>query len=744
MNLELTAIADNCIGATVRFRLPTGISLLGPGVFEDQYFAGGVTRRYSADIEVIETGEYAIQATVYFRDQAEHFFVYLKTGTANSLAEYDMFTSSTKGELQMKSRAMLAPSNVIHPTSSISGYITYYDDNMAQEIPIRGVTVGLFEKSEGGNGQIDSTYTDDIGFYSFRNVSSLKDGEARSIYVGISLENHVLEIMDREEVLYTLQSPVIPNILDGHINNDYSLDEHNQHRALGHIFNCVMDAHDFLLDGLSWERRKITVKWPYGNISKYGFSYSRLFGGMIMNEYILLGAGREWSRTTVIHEYGHSVMTALYGYNAYELPEVTSERDMHYMYTVSEPGFAMREGWAEFFEALVDDNAYNVIAYIDAHTPNIESNGWWTGSGDGIGSNRQSELVEGAVASILWDIVDTAYSLDESPGVDDDDMSGLLVELWDLMAAHRPCSIMDIWHDWVCNYHSQPESLYCIFRRHGIGVNPPWDVCEDDAAAKLILTSGPYAFHVDRTSATIAWLTDETGSSVVEYGPELEGRRVVNDANSVTDHSVLLSSLLSDTIYEYRVGSTGTNGNAIWSEWSTFRTLERLGIKGDVDSDGEIRANDAALTLPIVAGTVKPTEYQLWAADMNDDGSIRSDDVMTILHEASIPTAPGAAEGHEISNVLLQNFPNPSNPDTWIPYQLAEDARVAISIFDVRGALIQEMDLGYRPAGLYTNRDTAAYWDGVNSSGEKVAGGVYFYSIVAGNFSAVKKLTILP
>jgi len=94
-------------------------------------------------------------------------------------------------------------------------------------------------------------------------------------------------------------------------------------------------------------------------------------------------------------------------------------------------------------------------------------------------------------------------------------------------------------------------------------------------------------------------------------------------------------------------------------------------------------------------------------------------------------------------SALLQNFPNPFNPDTWIPYQLKKDSDVAIKIFSVSGELVRELELGHKFAGLYINQDRAAYWDGKNESGEDVANGVYFYNIRAGDFSTVKKLIVL-
>ncbi len=94
-------------------------------------------------------------------------------------------------------------------------------------------------------------------------------------------------------------------------------------------------------------------------------------------------------------------------------------------------------------------------------------------------------------------------------------------------------------------------------------------------------------------------------------------------------------------------------------------------------------------------------------------------------------------------SALLQNFPNPFNPDTWIPYQLKEGREITIQIFSASGNLIRELNLGYKPAGLYISHDRAAYWDGRNEAGERVASGVYFYTIQAGEFTATKKMILI-
>jgi len=91
---------------------------------------------------------------------------------------------------------------------------------------------------------------------------------------------------------------------------------------------------------------------------------------------------------------------------------------------------------------------------------------------------------------------------------------------------------------------------------------------------------------------------------------------------------------------------------------------------------------------------------------------------------------------------LLQNFPNPFNPETWIPYQLKETTEVDIKIYNVAGELIRALNLGQKAAGAYTSKNAAAYWDGKNEAGEQVSSGVYFYNIRAGDFNATKKMVI--
>ena len=94
------------------------------------------------------------------------------------------------------------------------------------------------------------------------------------------------------------------------------------------------------------------------------------------------------------------------------------------------------------------------------------------------------------------------------------------------------------------------------------------------------------------------------------------------------------------------------------------------------------------------------------------------------------------------TTALLPNYPNPFNPETWLPYQLAKAADVTLTVYDMRGVAVRQLVLGHQPAGVYQSRGRAAYWDGKNDFGEPVASGVYFYTLTAGEFTATRKLLI--
>ena len=92
---------------------------------------------------------------------------------------------------------------------------------------------------------------------------------------------------------------------------------------------------------------------------------------------------------------------------------------------------------------------------------------------------------------------------------------------------------------------------------------------------------------------------------------------------------------------------------------------------------------------------------------------------------------------------LLRNYPNPFNPETWIPYRLAEDASVTLTIYDRNGQVVRTIDVGHQIAAVYENRSKAIYWDGRNRVGEQVASGIYFYHLRADDYLKLRKMVII-
>ena len=119
-----------------------------------------------------------------------------------------------------------------------------------------------------------------------------------------------------------------------------------------------------------------------------------------------------------------------------------------------------------------------------------------------------------------------------------------------------------------------------------------------------------------------------------------------------------------------------------------------------------------------------------------DDGSLIFRHGIPVLEQLLAAFTPQ-------ETALLPNYPNPFNPETWIPYRLAKDADVTLTIYDTTGTMVRQFDLGYQVAGVYTDRASAAYWNGRSATGEQVASGVYFYSLSAGSYSATRKMLIL-
>jgi hypothetical protein len=113
----------------------------------------------------------------------------------------------------------------------------------------------------------------------------------------------------------------------------------------------------------------------------------------------------------------------------------------------------------------------------------------------------------------------------------------------------------------------------------------------------------------------------------------------------------------------------------------------------------------------------------------------------TVLDVTVMWTDLGLAIPDEFA--LRQNYPNPFNPETWIPFELEDRGEVVVSIYNLNGSLIRQIQFGQLSAGKYLTKDKAAYWDGRNQIGERVSNGLYFYQLQTGTFQQTKKLIVI-
>ncbi len=174
--------------------------------------------------------------------------------------------------------------------------------------------------------------------------------------------------------------------------------------------------------------------------------------------------------------------------------------------------------------------------------------------------------------------------------------------------------------------------------------------------------------------------------------------------------------------------------------------------RADVDGSGTVDVTDLILVLGnLDADVAAPAiDVDLKAMDVDFDRVQEQVEVLLASRDRSIAAQRALlylqhllASARPDETVLLANYPNPFNPETWIPYHLAESTDVRVNIYDAQGVLVRVLPLGHQTAGYYTSRSRAAYWDGLNALGERVASGIYFYQLQTDTVSPMRKMVIL-
>ena len=172
---------------------------------------------------------------------------------------------------------------------------------------------------------------------------------------------------------------------------------------------------------------------------------------------------------------------------------------------------------------------------------------------------------------------------------------------------------------------------------------------------------------------------------------------------------------------------TDVNGDGTHSILDLVLVAQHLGETTDIAAPVVV-AMDSKISPPMIAAWIV-------LARAASDGSAAFERGISNLERLLASLIPE-------KTALLANYPNPFNPETWIPYQLATDAEVQLRIYAMDGKLVRTFQLGHQVAGIYQHREHAAYWDGKNEVGEPVASGVYFYTLTAGGFTATRKMLI--
>ena len=287
--------------------------------------------------------------------------------------------------------------------------------------------------------------------------------------------------------------------------------------------------------------------------------------------------------------------------------------------------------------------------------------------------------------------------------------------------------------------------------------------------------------HTDWVNS-VAFNPNSDGWTLASGGAD--GKIHLWDEKTGKQHTLIAHKNSVESISFSPDGQTLSSGSAdgkvlLWNlSQSTLSQTTPVTIKKDVNGDGVVDIID--LVLVANAFGTKGNDDK----DVNGDGVVDIIDLVLVanafgdgaaapamrhavseyitpqrisqwLHEAKVlrKTEPEFLRGILVleqiltsltpqKTTLLPNYPNPFNPETWIPYKLAEPADVSIIIYAADGKLTRKLELGHQPAGVYQDKSRAGYWDGKNEFGEHVASGLYFYTLTAGSFSATGKMLI--
>jgi hypothetical protein len=240
----------------------------------------------------------------------------------------------------------------------------------------------------------------------------------------------------------------------------------------------------------------------------------------------------------------------------------------------------------------------------------------------------------------------------------------------------------------------------------------------------------------------------------VRFKAKTEGETTVALQNflfgSVTEESIPAAPLEIHINVEEQLLTGDVNRDGVVNILDLIRVAQQLGKRvyadspEDINGDGIVNIFDLTLVAQGIAGAAAPpaqgidsTTIQMWISEarLANDSSLLFRQGIANLETLLATLIPK-------ETALLANYPNPFNPETWIPYQLSVPSEVTLTIYDMNGGVVRRLEMGHQPAGMYWSRNSALYWDGRNQRGESVASGLYFYALRAGDFTATRKMLV--
>ena len=246
---------------------------------------------------------------------------------------------------------------------------------------------------------------------------------------------------------------------------------------------------------------------------------------------------------------------------------------------------------------------------------------------------------------------------------------------------------------------------------------------DEHGRAHSTLTLGP-----ELGANTVEVSADGVESTVTFYAiADAESPSIPVDVNG--DGSV---NILDLVLVASELGNTGADSPADVNGDGVVNILDLVLVAGAFGNPAAAPSRDSGALAMLTVAEVQQWLVQTSELDLTDATSRHGVLFLKQLLAALIPN----------ETTLLPNYPNPFNPETWIPYELATDSDVRITIYDIHGAIVRRLHLGHQRAGYYAEKDRAVYWNGRDGFGERVASGLYFYTLTTSGFSATRKMLI--